>query len=408
MRQVFLGLFILALGCVFPIRTIVQDDDTNTHLFIYAEVNLNSPLPEPLFSEGQSHYGEQFFEALRTRLSDYNVEVTFITLPEFVDDYPDYFESHDKYPDVFLDTTLSFGLLSYLSYEVIRATPFVSYDSSPLPFGDFGYSMMALIVDDASLEIIVDLVAAMSLYIVRDCESALPLLLDADETAIQALFIQGNTRFYAGNCANFLEDYEAAVSYYLDVVDYAYEDQPDIDERNFTAFTATNLAWTYLQIGDTTAALDILNQYQDLTFRFAATPYIQLAIARSDLYLVLQEPELAINEFDLLITQLQNNPDLFITEQENARIYAERGWRYVQLDNPDAALEDYTTAISIDASYPKTYYYRGILYRDIGEIELAISDFEQFLSLAADYQDYLEVDLSPLKEEAEEFLSTQP
>ena len=62
-----------------------------------------------------------------------------------------------------------------------------------------------------------------------------------------------------------------------------------------------------------------------------------------------------------------------------APLYYNRGWAQDALGRPDAAIEDYSSAISVQSDFLSAYVARGYAYMVGGELEQAIEDFSLVL-----------------------------
>lgn len=71
-----------------------------------------------------------------------------------------------------------------------------------------------------------------------------------------------------------------------------------------------------------------------------------------------------------------------ITLQPNATCFCYRGLSEFEVDEFDKALEDYTRAIELDDSnVPEAYYFRGVLYGQMGDHGDAIVDLSAAIKL---------------------------
>ena len=66
--------------------------------------------------------------------------------------------------------------------------------------------------------------------------------------------------------------------------------------------------------------------------------------------------------------------------QETAA-YIMRGLSYVNLEQYEPAIEDYTRAIEIDPQDAATYFYRGLCYAELRQFDQALADFSQAIAL---------------------------
>jgi tetratricopeptide (TPR) repeat protein len=58
-----------------------------------------------------------------------------------------------------------------------------------------------------------------------------------------------------------------------------------------------------------------------------------------------------------------------------ADVFVDRGIAYDDLGRPQAAIADYTTAISLQSKYPEAYYDRALAYERIGDVPHALDDY---------------------------------
>ncbi len=69
---------------------------------------------------------------------------------------------------------------------------------------------------------------------------------------------------------------------------------------------------------------------------------------------------------------------------EYAVAYNNRGWAYYEKGEYDRAIQDYDQAIALDENYKDAYYFRGFIYKLKGERDKAIADFRKYLELEDD------------------------
>jgi tetratricopeptide (TPR) repeat protein len=83
--------------------------------------------------------------------------------------------------------------------------------------------------------------------------------------------------------------------------------------------------------------------------------------------------EAANKDFTVVIQVQQTRPDSFYT------IYVKRGITYFHLGNYDAAIQDYNTAL-LHIHSPETIYLRGVAYGRKNEYDAAIKDLSQIIN----------------------------
>lgn len=403
-------LCILILCAAMPL--IAQEANEPKTIYIYVEINSILTNTTPGFEPGESHFAVPFLEKLRQVLQEAGVNPVIVaSSEEIAAQYPDLYDDIGD-TDIFAPEapTLSLSIRSFFEEDTVYLSPFAAYQFEPLPMGSFGYTAIAIITPEReeSLDLAVDMAAGIVLYIARECELALPHLdtVRQDNVFIEdGVLLYGNVRFYMAGCEYMMSNADTAVDLYEDGIDFeraVYDGTADA--RIMTHNSSINLAWVYAQEGRRNDALRVLNDYADYILPSYSARDIDRFLKRSDLYIDLGAYDAGIADINVLVKQaLQEDESdtAFFSDDERARIVAERGWRYARIGNGSAALADFETAIGIDPTYPKVYYWRGILHSLRQDFAAALGDFEQFTELAPDYFNYYEEDLTPYLERAE-------
>ncbi len=74
----------------------------------------------------------------------------------------------------------------------------------------------------------------------------------------------------------------------------------------------------------------------------------------------------------------------FAITKEPARIpfaYYNRGQEFMNRGRPEKAIEDYTTALTLDPLYREAFFNRGVALEQLGRVEEAMADYEKTISL---------------------------
>jgi tetratricopeptide (TPR) repeat protein len=129
---------------------------------------------------------------------------------------------------------------------------------------------------------------------------------------------------------------------------------------------------------DFTKALDLAGEGDD-TLRFL------IYEMRGDAFLGKNEPQKAVQDFSVALG--------LKPEHENVKyIHVNRGWAFLRLRNFDAAITDFTKAVSIDADFAAAYYARGRAWLDKGDPPRALEDAKEAARLRPDvtaYDDFI-------------------
>lgn len=231
--------------------------------------------------------------------------------------------------------------------------------------------------EQTAVDATVDFLTGISLYSIDRCDLGVSFLQHGYEKAEefsgrrfgsndQPLDIAAAIAFYLGNCALAREAYEDAIGHFEAALD------SDTGELYFSP--AVNLAWTYLQVGRSDDAFNLMERLiEEVEIEEWQTWAL---VKRSQLYALAFRFEEAVADMDAAIELDPDNPYL----------YVERGQRLLLLYEWDRVLADYNYALELDPNYADAYYYRGILYASAPEgIDAraeALADFQHYLELA--------------------------
>lgn len=144
---------------------------------------------------------------------------------------------------------------------------------------------------------------------------------------------------------------------YSDAITY-YKKAAKLDED---AITYNRISSCYQDMGEWASALEYMDKAIELDPK--DDNYL---LYKADIYYEAGQIETAISVVDEYV---ERTPDYFAG-------YYTRGWYKDNLKDIDGAIEDYTTAITLDPDYPYAIMSRGNMYLLKGETELAMKDFE--------------------------------
>lgn len=376
-------------------------------IYIYVEIN------EYGSSGQEALLVPELYTAVRDILVSEGFDPIFIAAVSD-EDYPDFFEPFEKYEDIpnFWKQALSLSPNPNAEKGLLMVTQYAGYEFPGLPMGTYGMATMPRISADRpeSVQEVARLAAGIALYTVNRCDIALPYLVEANTNEAlmdNGVMVYTGTMFYRANCEVDQGLFEDAAASYQAVLEYPYKEWDNFDVLIFSESAAINLAWLDVKLGKQAEAIALLDSYRAADYGAYRPREIERFLERADLYLAVGENDAAIAEVTSLIeigtASNQENPNVF-TADVLARLYTERGQRYMKIDQPVQALADFEQAVQIDDQYPKVYFWRGMLYNERGELTQARADFEQFLTLAPGYFHHYEEDLTPYMAQAKNML----
>lgn len=409
-------LMVIVLLLVLTLPVMAQEDTAGKNFYIYAEINANPYTDVTEFGSGESHTTPQFFKRLGEALIAEGFTPIFLTTETQLQggNYPVFFEPTDVAPLYYQGNAIRIDLQATEEMDWIYLSPFAAFEHPSLPSGTSGWSAVAEVdpLSETHLDLTVDAVTAISLYILDECEAALSYFDSAtSDTQFldESLFLRLNLLFYRAGCEYTLGNAEEAEALYNEILDTEQRNTTFDDPRLVTDYTAVNLAWIYATTESNREARILLDAYRDVEYTSYSSRETLRFFDRAAVYVQLGEEDRAVDELtrilDLATGEASTEATVYFAPVEIAQLYAERGRLYAQIGREDESMRDYERAIATDATYPKAYYLRGLLYREMEDDEAARADFEQFLTLQEDFYSYYEEDLAPLVEEAEAYLN---
>jgi tetratricopeptide (TPR) repeat protein len=221
-----------------------------------------------------------------------------------------------------------------------------------------------------------NLATGIILYSLGHCDLAIPYFNEVEVAEFQTdegqLLYTPDIYFYHGNCALLGGDYQTAIDYY----ESAFSEDFDL-YNTFVEFSLqTNLAWTYLQLGESEIAFELMHILVETHRGQAYTPRfeIEALVRRAQLYILAFRYDDAIADMDAAINLDPDNPELYVLRANITLLIYE--W--------DRVLADYNTAIELAPDYADAYFYRGVFYYTRTEYDLALADLNHYLELTPD------------------------
>ncbi len=254
------------------------------------------------------------------------------------------------------------------------------------------------------------LTIALGLYAIGNCEQAVPILEEAQITALQTTIDAGSflreVYFYTGNCQIILEDFEKAKVSFENLYSMIVRSSPITPDS-----VKINLAWVYIHLGKLNEGQVLIEPMlerhssclqNDVCVPSELQDIVKLLTHRSQLYMLLGKYDLGASDLTTAIELEPGKRDLYIL----------RGQMYLNLYEWDKSLNDFNTAIELAPEYANSYFQRGVLYYSVLQTgqELrteALADFRHYLELAPEgehtdqareYADKIEAELAALSE----------
>ncbi len=355
MRTTILSLPFLLFSTLLissKIHTNVQEQEDKT---VYIEIFANQPQPETFY---------ELMDETRAKLDAYGV--TLSVLP----DIPDLEKTFDQNLAVSVVSkwnSASISSLASSNYELSKSP--ILYPNFVTPLcchGGIGILFNAFSLNEKTLNDIAAYIAGIGLYQVGEYKACEQELSKAYDTVSQSSLgrtadgVKSYINFYRANCALMRDDLKLAA-------ELLEESKPSL-----TGEAAINLAWLWIQLGDSDKAVKIISNLDagnDWDFLKRRAQLYALAFRYND----------AITD---LTAAIQLSP-------HDAALYTLRGQTYLLLYQWDNVLADYNKAIEHDPTYADAYFYRGILKYSVLQTGAslypeALADFQRYLELVPD------------------------
>lgn len=375
-----------------------QGNESNK-VIIRAKDNLE--LIEPILAHVKENLNDEGYV-----LEIYSMSVHLTPLPEGTS-YPIYNLEMRPYNDEFYGPNVSLSVETPLNLE-----------PSPLLFAQFElFSERTMSVDPEAVDHMSSLITALSFYSVERCDLAIPYF----EITLKQLEIYGNLEtardispfeheenyivtylsFFQGNCLLLYGDSNKAIAS-LKRAAGGWHNIVEIQPE-----PATNLIWSYIQIGEVEKAFTEPWLVPEHPFgRMMALS------RRARFYLQLSDSRAALQEVNEAFDVAQGMESYYtVPAPRLAELHTVRGQIYLNLYEWDKSLEDFNTAIELAPDYAEAYFQRGVLYYSILQTgqelrEEALADFRHYLELAPDgpyaaqardYADKIKAELAALE-----------
>lgn len=310
-----------------------------------------------------------YLRVFQKRLEEENISPIFIEQNE-IEDYPFFWE---------LDSAHLIFVSRAGSEETgVLFTPYINMNLPISPYLDATYDSSTGVLFEEDFAESMTFSVGLALYATHNCSASLPYLQESLAIENGSTFFAEAIHFYLGNCALLSGEIEAAQEHFEQSL------PPSYFEENTYILTSTpmNLAWTYVQQGNSEKAIEIISLPVERSEALENDFELRLALSRqSRINALLANYTKAIADMDDAINACLTGYYPSVC----AEPYVERGQRYVLVYEWDNALADYNRALELDPTYPDAYYFRGVLYASVPEgvdaRQAALDDFERYLEI---------------------------
>jgi tetratricopeptide (TPR) repeat protein len=317
---------------------------------------------------------EDIITRIKSNLEVYNIDLTI--LQDSTDPQLNIMPLIDMYTSMSVHGAATVKLSFLRNPEAISAIPFLEAHPS---------SELELYVVTLEGKIAAaDFVTGVLLYILGECELAMPFLNTTTATDFywytytdsgKDFFPQVYAQFYKGNCATLDEDYQIAIHHFE--TDFS-PNAKDIALRSIEL--QANLAGSYLKLGSTQRALEVMHSAVEMAQGLNNNALeVKARMKRAELYALVSDNDAALADIDYTIHIDPTNPVL----------YTLRGQFYINQYEWDRALADFDTALTLDPAHAPAYFQRGLLRYSVLQTGVALHDealidFQRYLELAPD------------------------
>ena len=328
--------------------------------------------------------------AIKNNLESEGYSVVFDTGSEFPSSYDESFGF-----EIPANANLNLTLEQFDNNIYVSAFPYMSPLKSISPVLEAKYVRDSLIIfsrpmTENDTKVSSDLATGIALYSIGACDQ-MQIYFESvvddtgrpstspEETLLKSI------DFYQGNCNILAKDNQQAITHFQKALLY---DGNLIGKEGTLVGSAVNLAWTYIQVGETQDAIDLMNQMvndiESVGIGFGTQPmWINRYVQRSEIYNLIGRYNEALNDLNTVveITSIGN--------RLKAHYYFMRGQTYLLLYQWDNVLADYNKAVELDPTYADAYFYRGVLKYSVLQTGSslypeALADFQHYLDLAPD------------------------
>ena len=342
MSIIFRRIFTILISLVLPIQIYTQDEQTTYTIGYWLKG----------ISDDSLEIAEQFVIELESELAEHGWSVEFfrylsdedIRLEDYIAElqFSEVLNDEKIIVDIKLRVFIGTQLLKPIS-PLLQSNQIVDLiNNSPSDISPFTKKMTL----------------AMLLYTLGDNQPAEELLLELHENTQE--LDSAAIAFYLSNIKIIQEEYQAAINIFEDFI---WDDSRQ--------FRGVNIAWAYLQLGQSDTAIELLTEAIESTAS-SQNELTYLLSVRAQLHALAFDYDSAIADID----------EAILLNLDDAQLFNIRGNIITLIYEWDRALSNYDAALDLDPSYADTYFNRGILLYTMTRREDALADFEMYLELA--------------------------
>lgn len=338
---------IVALGLILTIASLIgliKADESDVYVVAYRTLQVSD-----------TDIGIEFLEQIQSDLLQYDIDVNFVRWQAF-EDRPDNALAYITFRE-----ELEEGLIVDRRISLFTQSKGLSEQSPILETeSNISFSMYDEFSEELSLGFL--------LYATGETTESLNIFLSISNTDVDMNTV--NINHVIGNIYIIEGDLESALTY---LEDYIW--------TNIGAFTGTNLAWVYLQLGQTDDAFELISDGIEQSYISIEISPAYLLSIRAQLYALTLDYDSAIADIDQAIILAEENE---LSDETLAELYTIRGEIIFLIYEWDRVEENFTTAIELNPDYARAYFQRGVLFYTMARREDALSDFQMYLDLDAD------------------------
>ncbi|MBA3868158.1 MAG: tetratricopeptide repeat protein [Anaerolineae bacterium] len=385
---------ILSIALLFPLIEMTLTQRQITVNIRTENTTITFAIDTTIFAMGATQNLENVTKSLMTQIENNLQGEGYDVIFDADSEYPTSYNESFGF-EVPTTANLNLTLEQFVNDIHVSVFPYSSPISNLSPILETKYARDSLTIFSRpatakDIQINSDLATAIALYSIGACnlmQKYFHSVIDAtglpstssEETLLKSI------DFYQGNCNLLAKDNQQAITQFQKALLY---DGNLIGKEGTLVGSAVNLAWTYIQVGKTQDAINLMtqmvNDIESIGIGFGTQPmWLNRYVQRSEIYNLSGRYNDALNDLNTIL-EISS-----VGNQLKAYYYFMRGQTYLLLYEWDNVLADYNKALELDPTYADAYYYRGVLKYSVLQTgqslySEALADFQKYLELAPD------------------------